>query len=48
MLEQVRTPVVVGGDVTLTRLARERGWEVLAGEGPLAATADAPVPSRAR
>lgn len=49
MLEQVRTPVVVGADAVLTRLARERGWEVLDGEGPLAATAETrPATSRAR
>jgi HAD superfamily hydrolase (TIGR01490 family) len=49
MLEQVRTPVVVGADPVLTRLARERGWEVLAGDGPLAAAAETrPAPSRAR
>ncbi|MGW6128901.1 HAD family hydrolase [Cellulomonas sp. NPDC055163] len=49
MLEQVRTPVVVGADAVLTRLARERGWEVLTGDGPLATTAETrPAASRAR
>jgi phosphoserine phosphatase len=45
MLEQVRTPVVVGDDAALTRLARERGWEVLVGDGPLAASVGA-LPTR--
>lgn len=36
MLEQVTAPVVVGADPALTALARDRGWDVLAGDGPLA------------
>lgn len=49
MLEQVSTPVVVGSDVALTRLAHERGWEVLLGDGPLTAIAETvPALSRAR
>lgn len=48
MLEQVTTPVVVGTDAALTRVARERGWDVLAGGDPLTAAAvGAPAPSRA-
>ena len=49
MLEQVTSPVVVGSDLALTRLAQERGWEVLVGDGPLAATTQTvPALSRAR
>jgi HAD superfamily hydrolase (TIGR01490 family) len=48
MLEQVTTPVVVGADAALTRVARERGWAVLVGGDSLLAPSGVATPALSR